>query len=1147
MAWAVLFLFVLGTNAGHAAQYVILELDTPPAAVVEAEMMDAKAPASTRKQATQARVREIEAAQARMLTELRAKSAGTTVLYTAQRVYNGIAVRVDTLDAEALRSLPGVKAVHPLETVHLHLSSVIPFLGIPEIWDPLAEGLTGSGIRIGVIDTGLDYLHPDFGGSGEPADYAANNLSQLGDANFPNAKVAGGFDFVGDNYNPANEATRMPVPDPDPFDQNGHGTHVSGIASGLGVTAVGNTYGGPYTRTLNIQAPGIAPGVAPEATLYALKIFGGQGASEVLIPAIEWAVDPDGDGDLSDHLDVLNMSLGSEFGFADSPDSIAANNAAAAGIIVVASAGNSGDSYYVAGAPGAAPRVISVAASEDDDPNVSSDFPDRLTGFSSRGPSPASDGTLWLKPDIAAPGNRVTSAGALINTNTFLASTRSGTSMASPLVAGAMALLRQRYPDETVAALKALAMNGAFPDLRQSVNPTPLQIPGRAGGGRLNLARTLSLTARAHNTNQPEAVSLTFQTREAAADFTETIPITLEQLAATSASYDVRVIPILDLKGLTFSISADAVGPVAPGASAEVQLTLSCDVSALKHTRDPAALALANGLLPHWLAEASGHVVFAPRDDSPEIRVPYYAAVRPVSERRAAFAPDTRFNNNVSLVNSGTAINTGNDYPRDITSLFSTLELMHKDAVNPAIPDVDRAADVAFVGVWSDVLFRDKFDETMIYFGLASHAEWTTPHMVRSVINVDNNADGVPDFVVFNDRVRGGTNFPDVFATYVADYEADDVGAILQFYVNDLAASDYDTALFNSNVMVLPVKAAQLGLTESASAFHFTVETYTLETLEGFDPHAPSDVVPGGDAYFVYDAKRPSLNFAHNPGMVTSFDRPQTNVTVTFDEGPYRAYGLASTGESPRGVLGILSLHHHNAMALRAEWVPIVTAGDTDGDGITDGDDGTDDPDGDGIPNLADDDSDGDTLPDSLEGTGDPDGDMIPNFLDLDSDNDTLSDEEEVNLYGSNPLSADTDRDGRDDATEVANGTDPTVPQAPEAPANLDAEDGMSLEAVQVTWGTLPGDVRYRLYGGATENFSDAGPLTGWIKANSFVDATAPEAAITPGRGCQPDMATAVFRYYWVQARIETAENPPELAGPLTGPEIGYRAVPESE
>src|SRR5690606_30826348 len=110
-------------------------------------------------------------------------------------------------------------------------------------------------------------------------------------------------------------------------------------------------YSGPYSSSSDLNQLKIGPGVAPHAQLYALKVFGCQGSSELVDLAIEWAMDPNGDGDLSDHVDVINLSLGSDFGSPFDMTTIAAENAAAAGVIVVAAAGNGGDTVYVVDSP----------------------------------------------------------------------------------------------------------------------------------------------------------------------------------------------------------------------------------------------------------------------------------------------------------------------------------------------------------------------------------------------------------------------------------------------------------------------------------------------------------------------------------------------------------------------------------------------------------------------------------------------------------------------------------------------------------------------------------------------------------------------------------------------------------------------------
>jgi hypothetical protein len=207
---------------------------------------------------------------------------------------------------------------------------------------------------------------------------------------------------------------------------------VAGTAAGYGVTADGSTYTGPYDSQLDISALRIGPGLAPEASLYALKVFGCSGSSNVVDVAIEWAVDPNQDGDFSDHVDVINMSVGSNFGAEFDVTSVALENAASLGILVVTSAGNTGDVHYVISSPSVASRAISVGAT-----SITSEAANNqvnlidgaMASFSSRGPR---RGDHRLKPDLVAPGVNIVSARRATGNQSV---SSSGTSMASPVVA----------------------------------------------------------------------------------------------------------------------------------------------------------------------------------------------------------------------------------------------------------------------------------------------------------------------------------------------------------------------------------------------------------------------------------------------------------------------------------------------------------------------------------------------------------------------------------------------------------------------------------------------------------------------------------------------------------------------------------------
>ncbi len=285
------------------------------------------------------------------------RSHGGRVLGHLHDAVNGIKIEVARDRIAAISALPGVVSVLPVMKHRLHNTASVPFIGAPSVWQG-TPGFRGEGMKIAIVDTGIDFTHADFGGPGTAAAFSAAAASSALPADpalfGPGAaKIKGGIDLVGDLYDSDKEGS-VPVPDPNPLDCNGHGTHVGGTAAGFGVTASGATYFGPYDSAVYAEAFKIGPGVAPKADLYAVRVFGCEGSTDVVTEAIDWA--------MHNGMDVINMSLGSDFGTADTADALAARNAARAGVIVVASAGNAGPAPYIAGTPASGDAVLSVAA-----------------------------------------------------------------------------------------------------------------------------------------------------------------------------------------------------------------------------------------------------------------------------------------------------------------------------------------------------------------------------------------------------------------------------------------------------------------------------------------------------------------------------------------------------------------------------------------------------------------------------------------------------------------------------------------------------------------------------------------------------------------------------------------------------------------
>lgn len=629
-----------------------------------------------------------------------------------RKLLNAISVEVAATDLAAIAAIPGVKRIELAKEVHTMLDTSVPLINAPALWDRLGGiGAAGDGVKIAILDTGIDVTNPLFSDAGftMPDGFPKTNN---GSGGLVNNKVIVAKSFLS-----------SPI---SALDQNGHGSNCAGIAAG----SVTSSPIGPIS------------GVAPKAYLGNYRVLGasGSGRSDLIAQAIEEAV--------SDGFDVLSMSFGGDAGNELDISARAAENAVAAGRVVVIAAGNNGDDEMTVTSPGIAPSAITVAASTNGHfvgPVITVDQPapvdvsltkigsssgnavaiddslnslpyayadaqgrgcgalaagsltgkialiergicafadkvvdaaaagaravivfnkdvsegadggetvinmdvsgtsipsvfvprsaglalrdflaahpsatlsiapigsrpatsDVLAGFSSRGPTPLEG----LKPDVAAPGVVIYSAAiksgdpaGVVDPSGFLAI--SGTSQATPHVAGSAALLRQLHPSWTPEQIKSALMNSAT-DVFTSTDKVDRAGVLETGAGRIDLNRAGSVDA----TISPASVSFGINKLKKK-DVTLSVDLNITNQLAGQNNFAVSIQQLDPGEGITITPSTDMA--VIPGGQSS---TVTITISALKGSER---------------RDYTGYVLIT--DSSQTLRVPYW--VRYVKKKK---------------------------------------------------------------------------------------------------------------------------------------------------------------------------------------------------------------------------------------------------------------------------------------------------------------------------------------------------------------------------------------------------------------------------------------------------------------------------------------------------------------------------------
>lgn len=831
------------------------------------------------------------------------------------KVYNALLISADASKLPQIAKIAGVSAIKPLIDHQLSLTNTVPYVGAKALQD---LGLNGTGVKIAVLDSGIDYTHRNLGGPGTPAAFAnaAGAAAGTAPANlFPSAKVIGGYDFVGETW-PSGPL----LPDPNPIDAGsgaGHGTHVADIAAGASLD-------------------GLHKGVAPGASLYAVKVCSSVSTScsgVAILQGLEWAMDPNGDLDFSDAADVVNLSLGASYGQRENPSTEAVSNLGRFGIVVVAAAGNSGDKPFVVSSPSNAAEAISVAQTA-----LPGDVaiplavlpPSSLTGtYSNTATLPWApvgsgfSGTLRYGSGLAcssaatadfsgmvalidrgscnistkvfnatakgaigviiannapgdapsfsqgaetgpfapslvitqsvgnalkaalssgnaqlvsvSPANGISMAGSMASTSArgpgfnFAAlkpelgapgastsavygsatgqSAFGGTSGATPMVAGAAALLLQKFPAAGVAEIKSRLMNSANTQvlINPATQPGVVAPISRIGGGEMRVDRAAALTTGVWDASNPFSSGLSFGALKATGTSTLSKKVAVRNYSASPRTYTITrgFRYANDAASGAVTLNAPSSISVPANGTAAFTLTLSVDASKLAPWNLGNAANQGNGALLQAM-EYDGYITVA--DASESATVPWHILTRKSANVQAA--------SSVSLAGASSAglpisnINAAVDGPLEVFALTGTSP--QSSTVAPPYGGGQVLVDIKAVGVRP----ANAGGQTVVQFAVASFGERAHPaYPAEFDIYVDSNNDGSPDYVVYNGELTG-------FAA-----TGQTVVSVVNLSTGTSSAFFYANADLMSGNMILTVPASAIGVTLN-QPFTFSVLSY---------------------------------------------------------------------------------------------------------------------------------------------------------------------------------------------------------------------------------------------------------------------------------------------------------------------------------
>ena len=486
--------------------------------------------------------------------------------------------------------------------------------------------------------------------------------------------------------------------------------------------------------------------------------------------------------------------------------------------------------------------------------------------------------------------------------------------MAAPHVAGVVALLLECHPNWDPNTIKAAMMNTAIQTRDENDHPYP---ETRTGAGRVSPSLAIDTPVVAFDEAAPERVSISFGLLEISEPHLVKRKVTIQNLGRETWSGSIAISNTLANPGVTLKPLEEEIIVPALG-QAEIELELSIDPAKVELRSDPTTPPEVKGGPRHIVQEASGQIWI--HGKTAMVHVPYHMLLRLVGDHRVE---ESRL---VVRTPSGVApvtipVSGANAHPAPMVSVF---QLGYKSP-SRGYKERDRAArDLRAIGAASNAADFGSVAESSVFFGVAMDGSWIVPQsfLTDIQIDLDIDLDGKTDVKLSNGSsgdvlVSGDITerelADDAYYTLVEHIDSDEfkIADILNLY----PSSERDTALMNNSVMVLAVKASELGLTDERSAIRYRFNNI-YETTR----------------WLPLDVAKPALRTTNSALNHSPYYPVDTELRVRVDHDALASHGIKE-GSLPKPLL----LFHHNALNTRFDVVGLFQNDpDSDGDGLLD-------------------------------------------------------------------------------------------------------------------------------------------------------------------------------------------------------------------